>query len=81
MRWSPTNPPPAEPPSELGLTDDTGARIWRLAAHWFREHYPVPHRHGEICAVCRRWWPCPGIISAEQTLIALTRQQLRKRSR
>lgn len=66
MRWSAANPPQLEPPADLHLPYGHG--LWRVAARWWRSHQPAADGK---CRACGLRWPCSGLESAEDVLVAL----------
>ncbi|MGH3656623.1 MAG: hypothetical protein ACRDUA_08180 [Micromonosporaceae bacterium] len=66
------SPPPAEPPTELGLTPGFGLAIWHVMHSVWMDHRPVstdPERGGRCREPrCGRLWPCWGWRAARDTL-------------
>ncbi|MGH3648294.1 MAG: hypothetical protein ACRDTM_14105 [Micromonosporaceae bacterium] len=60
LLYTPDNPPPKEPPAELEMPNPGP---WRVLAMWWYDHQP--DEGGRICRYCNRWYPCPGVVSAD----------------
>lgn len=73
LRNTSENPPPLEPPTALKLRN---RGLWRVVARWWRDHQP--DAGGKVCRLCFRWWPCPGVISADRILDTIWRRATAK---